>query len=404
MPTYSYKARDASGKLVKGTMDAADRDELTEKLHRMGYMTTRVTEALAGVKIDSIIDRFKRISTEDMIIFNVQLANMINSGIPILVSLDTLDKQIENRALRNTVGSVKRNLEAGDSFSRALARHPRIFSKLFVNMVKSGEASGRLDNVLTRFAEFTERQADLRQKIRGALFYPAILLFAGIAVTIFIVTFVIPQFAEIFMKVGIRLPLPTLILYRIGTGIRDGWHLFLALLIVVWLGVRYYAKTESGRFNVDRFKLGLPVFGPLFRKVAIARFARTLATLVSSGVSILISLDITREVLGNEVLGRVIGNVRGSVSKGEGIAESLKISGEFPPDTVQMISVGEETGDLEGMLNKISDFYNLRLGYTIKKLTTILEPLFLVIMGAMVGFIMASMLLPMFDMIKILRH
>lgn len=404
MPTYIYKARDATGKLVKGTMDAATKEELTEKLNRMGYMITRVTEALPGIRIDSVFDKLKRISAEDMIIFNVQLANMINSGIPILVCLDTLDKQIENKNLRDAVGSVKRNLEAGDSFSQALAKHPRVFPKLFISMVKTGEASGKLDTVLTRFAEFTEKQEDLRQKIRGALFYPAILLFAGIAVTLFIVTTIIPQFAEIFMKVGITLPAPTLILYRIGMGLKRYWYLLAIFTIIGTTGVKYYIRTASGRFNFDRFRLRLPVLGSLFRKVAISRFSRTLATLVSSGVSILVSLDITKEVMGNEVLARVVGNARSSVEKGESIAESLKISEEFPPDTVQMISVGEETGDLEGMLNKISDFYNMSLGYTIKKLTTVIEPLFLVIMGGMVGFIMASMLLPMFDMVKILRH
>ena len=404
MPTYIYKARDAAGKLVKGTMDAATKDEITEKLHRMGYMVIRFTEAVPGIRLESSFEKLKRISAEDMIMFNVQLANMINSGIPILLCLDTLDKQIENKNLRDTVGSVKRNLEAGDSFSQALAKHPRVFPKLFISMVKIGEASGKLDTVLTRFAEFTEKQEDLRQKIKSALFYPMILLLAGIAVTLFIVTTIIPQFAEIFMKVGIALPAPTLILYRVGTGIKRYWYLFALFTIIGATGVRYYIRTASGRFNFDRFRLRLPVLGLLFRKVAVSRFARTLATLVSSGVPILVSLDITREVMGNEVLARVVGNARTSVEKGEGIAESLKVSEEFPPDTVQMISVGEETGNLDGMLNKISYFYNMSLGYTIKKLTTIIEPLFLVIMGSMVGFIMASMLLPMFDMIKILRH
>ena len=404
MPTYIYKARDATGKLVKGSMDATNRDELTEKLNRMGYMTTRVTEAISGIKIESAFEKFKRISTEDMIIFNVQLANMINSGIPILVCLDTLDKQIENKRLRETVGEIKRNLEAGDSFSQALARHPRVFSKLFMNMVKVGEASGKLDTVLTRFAEYTERQADLNQKIKGALFYPIILLFAGIAVTLFIVTTIIPQFAEIFMKAGIRLPMPTMILYEVGTWLKHYWYVVGLVIIMACVAVRFYVRTRKGRLVFDRLTLKIPIIGSLLRKVCIARFSRTLATLVSSGVSILQSLDITREVIGNEVLGRVIGNVRGSVEKGEKIAEVLKVSEEFPADTVQMISVGEETGNLDGMLNKIADFYNMSIGYSIKKLTTVLEPLFLVIMGGMVGFIMASMLLPIFDMMKVLRH
>ena len=404
MPTYIYKARDTSGKLVKGIMEAIGREELVEKLHKMGFMATRVKEALPGVSVEPLFGKLKRINTEDMIIFNVQLSNMINAGISILASLDMLQKQVENRKLKNIIGDISREIESGDSFSQALSRHPATFSRLFVNMVRAGEASGKLDIVLTRFSEFAEHQEDLKQKIKGALFYPVILLCAGVAVTLFIVTFIIPQFAEIFIKTGIALPIPTLILYRIGMVIKHFWYLLGLLVIAGFIAVRHYVKTETGRFNFDRFKLNLPLFGQLFRKSAISRFSRTLGTLVASGVPILESLGITKEVMDNEVLARVVENTRNSVEKGEKIAESLKISEEFPPATVQMISVGEETGALDVMLNKISDFYDMSIGYTIKKLTAIIEPLFLAIMGGMVGFIMVSMLMPIFDMMKILRH
>lgn len=404
MPTYIYKARDATGKPVRGTMEAATKEELIDKLHKMGYMTTQVTEALPGIKIESLFEKIRPISAQDMIMFYLQLSNLINAGIPILTSLGTLQRQIENKRLKEAVGSVSRSVEGGDSLSQALARHARIFPKLFVNMVKAGEASGKLDTVSARYAEYFEHQEDLRQKIKGALFYPAILLIAGLAAMLFIVTFVIPQFAEIFTKAGITLPLPTLILFKIGTGVKRFWYLGVVLIVAAWLGIKYYIKTEKGRLNFDRFKLKMPILGPLYRKAAISGFARTLATLIASGVPILESLDITKEVVGNEVLGRVIANVHSSVERGEKIAEPLKISEEFPADTVQMISVGEEIGNLDGMLNKIADFYNISIGYTIKKLTTIMEPLFLVIMGSMVGFIMASMLLPIFDMVKILRR
>lgn len=404
MPIYIYKARDATGKPVKGTMDATTKEELIDKLRKMGYMTTQVTEALAGIKIESVFDKLLKINAEDMIMFYVLLSNMINAGINILTSVSTLNKQVEDRRLKEVVGNIRRNIEAGDSFSQALARHPRVFSFIFINMIKAGEASGKLDKILARYAVFAEQEQDLRQKIKGALFYPIILLLAGTAVTLFIVTFIIPQFAEIFMKAGINLPLLTLILYKIGGGIRNFWYLIVLFMVVFVLVIRYYAKKEKGRLSLDRLKLKTPIIGPLHRKIAISRFSRTLGTLVGSGVPILESLDITKEVIGNEVLARIIGNVRSSVEKGQSLAEPLKISEEFPADAVQMISVGEETGNLEGMLNKISDFYDMSVGYTIKKLTTIIEPLFLVIMGSMVGFIMASMLLPIFDMIKILRH
>ncbi|MFA4889686.1 MAG: type II secretion system F family protein [Candidatus Omnitrophota bacterium] len=404
MPNFVYKARDASGKPVRGTMESANKTELIDKLHKMGYMTTNVSEVAVSMQITSIFDKLQWIATSDMLMFYIQLSNMINAGITILMSLSTLSKQIENQRLKEAVGSVARQVEAGSSLSQAFTLHPGIFTKLFVSMIEVGEESGKLDTVLLRYANFFEQQEDLKQKIKGALFYPIILLCAGVAVTLLIVTFVIPQFAEIYLKVGIKLPISTLIVYKIGLGIKHYWYLLVVFLAVILFGLRYYLRTDTGIFLIDRLKLRMPIIGPLYRKVAVSRFSRTLATLLGSGVPILKSLDITREVLGNLVLAQVITNVHKSVEKGEHIAEPLKISEEFPADVVQMISVGEETGGLVEMLNKIADFYDMSVSYAVKKLTMVIEPLFLVILGAMVGLIMASMLMPIFDMLKILRH
>ena len=404
MSTYTYRARDTIGKLVKGTMEAASKDELIDRLRKMGYMTTQVTEVLGGINIGSAVEKFQRISTEDMIVFNIQLANMINAGMGLLTSLKGIREQIGNKRLREVIGKVTRNIEAGDSFSDALARHPRIFSKLFINMVKVGEASGKLDVVLNRFAIFIEHQADLKQKIRGALLYPVILMVASVAIIAFIISFVMPNFVRIFNQAGVDLPLPTMILYKLGIMVKKYWWLIILGIISVILGIGIYVKTARGKLQFDKFKLKLPVIGSLTRKLAISRFARTLATMIESGVPILQCLDIVRDIIGNEVIAGVVKNTRESVEKGEEIAESLKISEEFPPDTVQMIAVGEKTGNLDGMLNKISDFYDKAIGYSIIKLTALLEPAFLVIIGAVVAFIMASMLLPMFDMVKTLRR
>lgn len=404
MPTYTYKARDTGGKRVTGTMEAVSKTELADKLHRMGYLTTQVAESLPGIRIDSIWEPFRGISTEDMIIFNVQLSNLINAGIPLLASLGTLSKQVENKRLRGIVGEISRSLEAGGSFSEALTPYPRVFSKLFISMVRAGEASGKLDTILTRLAVFAEQEADLKQKIRGALLYPTILLAAGIAVSLYIVTVLIPQFAEIFLRVGLQLPWPTLLLYRVGTALKQFWQALILGLLAFWVGFGYYAATRKGKLQVDQLKLKLPIMGSLFQKAAISRFARTFGMLIESGVPILTSLEMMRDVVGNEVLARIIDNVRVAVEKGEKITESLKVSEGFPADAVQMISVGEETGNLDLLLNKIADFYDRSLGYTIRKLTTVLEPLLLGMMGCLVGFIMASMLLPIFDMVKILRH
>lgn len=404
MPAYIYKARDATGKSIQGAMEAATKEELIDKLHKLGYMTTQVNETFNTIKIDTLFDKFKGIGIQERIIFYDQVANMLNSGLEILFSLKTLAAQTENQRLKEVINGVSKSIEAGDSFSTALSGYPKVFPVLFISMVKAGEASGKLGTVLIRFAQFIEAQEDLRQKIKGVLFYPLILLLAGIAVILFIATFIIPKFAEIFVKAGIALPLPTLILNQVGIGIKKFWYLGILFIILCHIGFRFYIKTEAGRFNIDKLKLRLPLFGPLYRKEAISRFTRTLATLVESGVPILQSLDITHDVIANEVLGHIIKNVRASVEKGEKISESLKVSGEFPQDTVQMISVGEETGDLSGMLNKVSDFYDMSLGYSIKRLVTVLEPLLLVVMAGIIGFIMASMLLPMFDMVKVLRH
>lgn len=404
MPSYAYKARDRAGKPLKGTMEAVSKVELADRLHRMGYLATQVVEEVPGIRLEPVWDRFQRIGTEEWVIFNIQFSNLLNAGVSLLASLETLSREIENRKLRETLGSVSRSVEGGESFSEALTHHPKVFSKLFVGLVKAGEASGKLDTVLERFAVYSEQQAELKQKITGALFYPAILLAAGILVAFFIVTLIIPQFAEIFMKVGIPLPLPTRILYRAGILLNQFWQTLLLFGVTAGWGIQVYAGTAQGRLRLDALKLKLPLVGLLFRKAAISRFARTLGMLVQSGVSILQSLEIVQEVIGNEVLARLIGNVRHAVEKGEKLSEPIRLSGEFPPDTVQMITVGEEMGSLDEMLNKVSDFYERSIGYTVKKLTTLLEPLLLVVMGCLIGVIMASMLLPLFDMIKILRQ
>jgi len=404
MPTYLYKARDTTGKPVKGAMEASSRQELIDKLSKMGYMTTQVQAAPAEIKIGPALGGFVRVSTDDLAMFYVQLANMLSAGINILTSLSTLSKRIENRRLREIVSQVSRSVEGGESFSQSLARHPRVFPQVFISMIKAGEASGKLDVILLRYASFAERELTLRQQVKGALLYPSILLGAGIAVTLFIVTFVVPQFVEIFTKAAIDLPLPTVILHAVGMGIKKSWFLFILFFILVWSGLKLLVKTASGRLAFDRLKLKIPVIGELLRKVAISRFTRTLGTLLKSGVPVLEALDITKRVMDNEVLSLVMEGVRRCVEKGQGISEPLRVSGEFPPDTVQMIAVGEETGNLDVMLDKISDFYEQSLSYTLKKITTVIEPALLLVMGAMVGFIMASLLLPIFDMVKMLRH
>ena len=404
MFAFNYRARDNTGKLIKGVIEALSQEEVAEKLQRMGHAPITITKIFNGLKLEQLEWNFRRIKTEDIVMFNVQLANMLNSGLSIISSLETLQKQCENKKLNNIIGRVSRSVEAGESFSQALAKHPRVFPNLLVSMVKAAEAGGNLGGVLERYAEYAENQADLQRKIKEALYYPIILIMAATGVIVFIATVLIPKFVEIFNRAEISLPLPTIILYGLGTAIRQFWYVFILSGVLIVLGLRKYIKTKTGRFKFDKVSLKLPIIGPIVRKTCISRFARTLGTLVGSGAPILESLDIVSNVVNNQVLGRVIKQMRQSVEKGESLAESLKASEEFPPDAVQMISVGEESGNLERMLNKIGDFYDRATGYSIKKLVTSLEPILLIAMGVIVAFTMASMLLPMFNMVKVLRR
>lgn len=404
MAAYTYRARDEKGKLIKGVMEALGQEELTAKLHKMGYLATSVSELKPGIKIKDKLKQWRPVKEQDLMVFNFQLANLIEAGVPILSALKSIEAQIENKKLKDIIGDIERNVEAGSSLSGSLSYYPRIFSRLFCGMVKSGEESGRLDKVLRRYAIFSEAQIELREKIKGALFYPAILFIASILVILFIITYIIPQFVDLFTKAGIKLPLATQLLYSAGLSLKNYWHTIIAALaVLLWIAKRYW-RTQKGKYQSDRLLLKIPLFGILARRIYISRLTRTFSTLLSAGVPILQSLEITKEVIGNAVIADEIAKVRQSVERGEKLADSLKVSGEFPSDAVQMIAIGEEGGNLDEMLNKIADFYDMAVGYAVKKLTVIIEPLFLAVMAAIIGLIMASILIPIFDMVKILRH
>ncbi len=403
MFTFNYKARDKTGQLIRGAIDAFSQEEVAEKLQQMGHAPITITKVFGGLKLGQLEWKGKRIKTEDIVMFNVQLANMLNSGLSVISSLETLQKQCENKKLNEIIGCVIRSIEAGESFSQAVAKYPLLFPNLFVSTVKAAEAGGDLGGVLNRYAEYAENQADLQQKIKEALYYPIILIIASTGIIVFIATFLIPKFVEIFSRAEVSLPLPTIILYGMGTAIRQFWYLIILLGVLIVLGLRRYISTKAGRFRFDKVSLELPIIGPIIRKSCISRFAHTLGTLVGSGVPILESLDIAANIVNNQVLGRAIKQVHQSVEEGESLAESLKASEEFPPDVVQIVYVGEKSGNLAKMLNKIGDFYDHAIGNSIRKMVASLEPILLVVMGVIVAFTMASILLPMFNMVKLLR-
>ncbi len=402
MPLFVYKARDELGKQIKGIMEAKNREALAIKLSGIGYFVTEITEQKTALKL-SFGQRFTKVSNQDLILFNVQLANMIAAGLSLLTSLRTLTKQVENRKFRDVIQDVYRSIEAGSTFSDALAKHPQVFTPLMIQMVHAGEVSGTLDQVMNRLAIFAEHQADLEEKIKGAMVYPIILVIVGFGVIMFLSIFLIPMFVDVFLKAGVKLPLPTQIVFIFSQIVKKFWYVIIGGFIALAAALKKYFKTAKGKFLFDKYLLKLPVIGLLARKLAIARFARTLSTLTASGVPILEGLEIVEKVVGNEIIARVIKRVRDGVSEGSKIAEPLRISEEFPPDTIQMIAVGEESGSLDLMLTKIADYYDTSVNYSVKKLTTLIEPLFLILVGSAVGFLLASVFLPMFEMMKVVK-
>jgi type IV pilus assembly protein PilC len=403
MPIYEYTARDERGKAVTGTLNAPSTEALADQLKRMGYLVTRSREQAGAAGLDTVVRRWQRVSPDDFVLFTVQLAKMIQVGIPLVLALDTLTEQTPNARLRSAVSDVARGVQAGASFSEAMQRHAGVFSPLFINMVRAGEASGKLDDILRRMAIFAKRQAELRQQLMTALTYPAILMVVGVAVVVFLVTGIIPRFMRIFTEAGVPIPLPTQMLALTGEFIVGHWLSGIGVLAALMLAASAWVSTPAGRRSMDTLILGMPVVGDLVRKSVVSRLARTLETLLSSGVPVLESLSIAEQTSGNAVLADVCRTAQIAVRQGGSLAEPLRVSRQFPPMVVQMITVGEASGTVPHMLGEIADHYDELVQHQLKRLTAVIEPAFLIVMGGMVAFIMASILLPLFRMINVVR-
>lgn len=405
MAVFSYKGFDKSGRSLSGSLEAAGKEAAADLLRKSGLTVVSLEEKKGDIDlkfIDDFLKKLTKVKTNDLVMITIQLANMLDAGIPLPTALNTLVEQTENARLKEAVADIYSEIKEGKSFSESLAKHNDIFSSLFINMVAAGEVSGNLDEVLKRLATFTEREAELKQKISAAMTYPVILIVAGVGVVAFVVTTVVPPFVKIFLEGGIPLPLPTLILYQLNNIIRAAWLYIIVGSIAGVIALKRWAKTPQGKVNIDTAKMKVPVWGDLSKKVEIARLTRTLAALLSSGVPMLQALQVTEKTIDLAPMATVVKNLGTAVSKGKSISESLKESKMFPAMPIHMIAVGEDTGTLEIMLNKIADFYDLATDYAIKKLTALLEPMFLVIIGGLVGFIFASILLPIFSMVKTL--
>ncbi|MDO8461731.1 MAG: type II secretion system inner membrane protein GspF [Deltaproteobacteria bacterium] len=404
MPTYQYRTIDAKGKSSSGVIEAETERVARTKLRKMGTFPievhlegTRSKEGGFNRQIE--FSKFlQRIKTQDIAVMTRQLSTLISANIPLVDSLAALAEQTTNPRLRSVLSTVKQKVVEGSRLADAMRGYPDVFSDLYLNMVNAGESSGALEIVLERLADLTEKQARLKSKIIGALMYPIIMGFVGISLMAFMFVYVVPKVTKIFEDAKATLPLPTKILIGISNTLIDYWWLLIILGIAGFFLLRRYVKTEKGRLAYDKMTLQVPLFGKLFRLIAISRFARTLATLLGSGVQLLTALDIVKRIVENSVLVAAIENTRTSVREGESLAEPLKRSGQFPPIVTHMISIGEKTGGLETMLIRIADTYDGQVDNTVSTLTTLLEPIMILMMGGIVSFIVMSILLPILQM------
>jgi len=397
MPTFSYSARPASGgEMQTGELDLPSKDEVLAHLHRQRLIPVSVREKPKEISFSFGTG----IGTRDIVIFTRQFATMINSGLPLVQSLDILAEQTENDALRKTISDVLYDVESGHTLADAMGKHPKVFTELYVNMVAAGEAGGILDTILLRLATFLEKNDALIRKIKGAMIYPGVIFSVAGAAIVILLIFVIPTFQQMFESAGIPLPIPTQIVIGMSAFLQAYWWACGAGLIGLAFGIRQFYRTDQGQLLIDRILLAMPILGDLQRKSAVARFTRTLGTLVSSGVSILEGLEITAKTAGNRVIHDAVMDSRASIAGGETISGPLKESGVFPPMVVQMINVGEQTGGLDEMLTKIADFYDDEVDTAVEALLAAMEPIMIVVLGVVVGGMIVAMYLPIFDMIN----
>lgn len=402
MPLYKYTAKDKTGRSIAGTVEQPDEKSAITVLRRQDLV-------VMSMKLDKTKEKpskigKKKVKLGELVLFSRQLATMIDSGIPLVQALEILSEQIENKAFKAMIGEVRKDVSTGSSFCEALAKHPGAFTPLFVNMVRAGESSGALDDIMERLASYLEKTDSLIRKVRSAMIYPIVVTTMAILITLLMMVKVVPVFKSIFVDFGGQLPLPTLILVTISDFLVKWFFLWVGAFVIFAFLVGRYVNTKKGRIQFDRFKLTMPVFGVLLKKVAVSKFTRTLATLVKSGVPILQALEIVGKTSGNTVIEIAVEKVRESIRGGENITDPLARSKVFPPLVVRMISVGEQTGELEKMLSKIADFYDDQVDAAVSGLTSLIEPLIIAFLGTVIGGIVICMFLPIFKMSQLVQN
>ncbi|MBI1882679.1 MAG: type II secretion system inner membrane protein GspF [Chlamydiae bacterium] len=413
---FDYIATDAQGKQVKGSVGADNTISAINILRGRGLFPLNVTEASGGQSLESgripipgerresftFLKKFFRgtLSLKALTVFTRQLAVLIDAGLPILKCLHLLKEQEKNKALKETVLTLANAVESGSTFSEALERFPKIFTKLYVSMVRAGEAGGVLDEVLNRLAEFMEKSQRLKSRIKSAMIYPILVMVFAFGIVTFLITVIIPKFADIFLELDIDLPTLTTVMINISDFSKRRWYVFVLIVSLLITALRITNRRPKGKLKLDQLKLKMPIFGDIIRKISIARFSRTLGTLMTSGVPILKALMIVRDTIGNEVVSRAVTSVHDSIREGESIVDPLKQSEVFPPMVIGMIDVGEQTGNLAEMLVKIADTYDEEVDVTVQGLTSILEPLLIICLAFIVGFIVIAMFLPLIKLMQ----
>ncbi len=400
MANYNYEVVDNSGTVSTGNIEAETESEAVERLRGMGYFVTEIKASGPGLfaGLRSGFKLRKKVKLGDISIFSRQLASMLEAGIPLARALNTLSKQISNSTLRETVEDVADSVESGTSFSDSLARHPGVFSKLYIGMINSGEVGGNLEQALTRLSNQLDKDKELQDNIRSATFYPAMVVLFAFVILIAMMVFVVPIFVEMFPD-DVALPLPTQIVIMISDSIIHFWYLWILFFVIAYFSLRTFYRSSMGQQIFSRLKLRLPVFGSLFQKALITRFSRTLSTLLTGGLPVLQALESASQATGNQILEDHVDAAKEQIQEGSNIADPLAESALFPPMVIQMISIGEESGQLSSLLDRIADFYEKEVDALTKGLTAMLEPFMLVFVGLVVGSIVIALYLPMFTTI-----
>ncbi len=404
MPSFKYRARDSEGKAITGLLEGDDKASVAEQIQRLGYIPVEIeleqkeVKAKKGMGANWADRLMQRVSANEIIYFNRQLALVLGAGVPLLSCLRLMAKQATNDRLRDILIGVSDDIEGGSDLSEALSHYPNVFSTLYVNMIRAGEASGQLESTLNRIAELQEYEFETRERMKAATRYPKLVIGTLIAAFFVVVTFVIPTFAKVFKEFGGELPLPTRIMIALDVFLKQYWAVSLLGIIGLVVAIVWWIRTKPGRYWFDRLKVRVPVFGSLISKFVLSRFSRIFATLNASGLPIMNTLEISTETVGNDYYARSLRRVSEEVKRGENLSDALARAEIFPPLLHQMVTVGENTGKLDEVLGKVSDYYNQEVDYAIKRFSTLIEPMLLMVLAAFVLFFALSVFLPLFNL------